>query len=267
MYTRWNRFLLSLVLAIGFVGEAAAELSLELGVEGFRWREYDAGAHLLEESRPRFRLGANWRQPLGIEQRNFVQLRGGLYFGDVDYDGQACELASETCFPFMTETAYHGAFAEAAFARHFGRLSGGEVFAGGGIDAWRRHVRGRDDVAGAVEYWTTFYLLAGTGARWTQSAARYQAQVGLKYPFYTHEWADFFEVTLEPKGTLSFFARLATDFMHAGRPRWGLGLYYDSYRFDESNKELAILSGDSFLVWQPESRQDTIGVYAIVYLR
>lgn len=268
MSTRWSScvFALGLTLAVGIVGKAAAELSLEVGVESFRWREYDAGARLLEESGPRFRLGANWREPLGVDQRNYVQLRGGLYFGDVDYDGHACMFAG-TCTPFMTDTAYHGVAAEAMFSRHFGRSPSGEFFAGGGIDAWRRDVAGRDNVAGAVEYWTVFYLLAGTGAHWTQSAARYQAQAGLKYPFYTHEWADFFDVTLEPKGALSFFARIATDFMSAGRPRWGLGLYYDSYRFGASNKEQVTLSGvGPVLVWQPESRQDTIGLYAAVYL-
>jgi len=259
----WGRSTLCLALVIACSDPVpAAELSLELGVESFYWREYEAGARLLEERGPRFRLGGSWRQPLGMHDRDNLLLRGALYFGEVDYDGQACDF-SNNCFPFQTDARYGGALVEATVTRSLSRSSNGEVFAGGGVDTWRRDIQGRDGVSGAIEDWTVFYLVTGAGGRWTRSEVRYQAHAGIKYPFYTHETADLFDVVLRPKGRLSFFARLAADFASVGRPRWGLGLYYDSYRFDRSDMEQVTAT---LLVWQPESWQDTIGVYAIVYL-
>lgn len=257
-----KRSILWLALLIGGAGQtAAAELGVEFGVENFRWREFEAGQRLLEESGPRYRLGVSWSGPLGAPWRA-IELRGALYWANLDYDGQACTL-SGLCVPFQTDAEYLGVNGEAIAVRGIAAAGNGELFAGGGIDSWSRDVKGRDGVVGAVEDWTVFYLVAGAGARWAQSGARYRAQAGVKYPFYTHEVPDSFDVTLEPEGRVSFFSRLNVDFVSAGRPRWGLSLYYDSYRFAESDKERV----GSVIIWQPESRQDTIGVQAVVYLR
>lgn len=89
-----------------------------------------------------------------------------------------------------------------------------------------------------------------------------RAHVGVKYPLYATNVPNSFDVTLEPKGRASLFARVATDFIGAGRPRWGIGIYYDSYRFAMSDIEQV----GSVLIWQPESRQDVIGIFTSVYL-
>lgn len=258
MQGRRQRALYLFVLVFGWPGTAAAELGVEFGIESFRWREFEAGARLLEEGGPRYRLGATWRQQFGGGPDS-VQLRGALYFGSVEYDGQACTL-SGICVPFQSDAEYLGMSGEISVTRGFRR--GGEVFGGGGIDTWERDIRGRGGVAGVVEQWTVFYLFGGAGARWRGAGAQYSAHAGLKYPFFTYEYAEWFDVELEPKGRISPFARFTVDFESAGKRRWGLGLYYDRYRFDRSDVERV----GSVLVWQPESRQDVIGLFGTVYL-
>lgn len=265
-----RRALVSLALFAASFGEAGAEVGLELGVEDFRWREFDStGAQLLEERGPRYRVGAHLRRPLGEGQRDYLQLRGALYFGEVDYDGLACGSAPGSCVPFQTDADYAGAFAEGTLARFVGPASNAELFAGGGIDLWRRDIAGGIDssgrvVSGAIEDWTVLYAVAGGGAQWIRAAARYRFRVGIKYPFYTYEVPNAYDVSLEPEGRLSYFARFAVDFSKGGRPRWGFGVYYDSYRFDASDVEPI---GGGFGVFQPESHQDVAGLYASVYLR
>lgn len=261
MLERWKRSLFFLVLSVGSVGEAAAELGIEFGIESSRWREFDAGARLLEESGPRYRVGANWLAPLGGDPWHALELRGSLYFGGVDYDGQACTL-SGSCIPFQTDADYLGVSGEVSLIRRFGASANGEWFAGGGIDSWERDVQGRGNVSGAIENWTVFYFMGGGGARWSAAAKRYRLQAGLKYPLYTYEVAESLDVSLEPEGRLSLFARFGAVFIAAGKPRWGVGVYYDSYRFGMSDVERT----GSIRVWQPQSEQDVIGVYGVRYL-
>lgn len=262
MRTRWKQLLVFLVLAPGIVGDALAEWSIDFGVESFRWQEFDAGAKLLEETGPRFRIGGTWRQPFGVDQRDLLQLRGALYLGNIDYDGQACTL-SGSCVPFKTDATYAGATVEATYSRRFGTQPIGEFFVGGGTDSWRRDIKGSGSVSGAIEDWSVLFALAGAGANWNGPEANVRAQIGVKYPLYTTNVPNSFDVTLKPKGRASFFARVGTDFVRAGKPQWGVGLYYDSYRFAMS----AIEQVGPVLIWQPESRQDVVGITASVYLQ
>ena len=261
MPTCWKHSLFFLILVTGGARDATADVSLDFGAESFRWREFDAGAQLLEETGPRYRVGATWRQPVGVAQRDLLELSGALYFGNIDYDGQACTL-SGSCTPFKTDADYAGAVAEGVFARRVGASQTGEIFWGGGIDTWRRDIKGSGGVSGAIEDWAALYLLAGGGAHWTSAGAQYRARAGLKYPFYTSNKPDSFNVTLEPKGRASLFARFTTDFVSAGRPQWGIGIYYDSYRFATSDTE----RDGSVVIWQPQSKQDVVGIYTTFYL-
>lgn len=263
MRMRWKQLLVLLTFAASSVGNAFAEWSLDVGAESFRWQEFDAGgARLLEETGPRYHFGGTWRRPFGVERRDWLQVRGALYLGNVDYDGQACTLLG-ACTPFQTDARYTGLVVEAMYSRRLGASRIGEIFGGGGIDTWRRDIKGSGSVGGVIEDWTVFYLLAGGGANWSGPVTRVRAHAGVKYPFYTANFANAFEVTLEPKGRASLFARVMTDFISAGRPRWGIGVYYDSYRFAMSNIEQV----GSILIWQPESRQDVIGIFTSVYLQ
>ena len=263
--TKWKSIAVSALLLLGFARAAPAELSIQLGAEYFRWEEFNGGgSRLLEESGPRIRVGADWRIPFGAEHQYLLQAQGSVYGGRVEYDGQACTVSTPSvCNPFMSDTDYLGATAEATVARRFGADPGLEVFAGGGVDSWRRKIQGDGSVQGAIEDWATIYLVAGGGAYWTNSSSRLHARAGVKYPAYTEELPDLYDVTLNPKGRASFFARFSTDFLSGGQPYWGFGVYYDSYRWDESDRERT----GSVLVWQPESRQDLIGLYGTYYFR
>jgi hypothetical protein len=253
--TSW-RVVVGAAMLAGTFGQACADIGLQAGVEQFRWREYDdGGTRLLEESGPRYHFGAVWRKPLDAG-RQLLQVRGSVYGGSVDYDGQACN-SFNVCTPFQSTTDYSGLEADATFAWRFG---GPEVFAGGGFDTWRRRIKGHGNVRGVTEDWTVFNALAGVGAQW---GSRFHVRGGVKYPFYTHEQPDTFNVTLRPKGRASLFANFSWDAMSGGRPRWGIGAYYDAYRFAESDKE----RDGSFIVWQPKSSQDVFGVYGTYYLR
>jgi hypothetical protein len=240
----WKQSVLLLALAIGGIGDAAAELSLDFGVESFRWREFDSGAQLLEETGPRYRVGATWRQPTDKTERDLLQLTGTIYFGNIDYDGQACTLLG-SCVPFKTDADYAGTTVEATLYHRVGANQTGELFAGGGWDRWRRDIKGSGAVTGAIEDWITFYLLAGGGKHWMSSGARYHVQAGVKYPIYTSNNPDAFSVTLEPKGRASLFARVSADFVSAGRAQWGIGVYYDSYRFAMSESIRAYIFSEA----------------------
>ena len=118
-------------------------------------------------------------------------------------------------------------------------------------------------MSGAIEDWAVLYGMAGGGGNWEGPEYRVRAHLGVKYPFYATNAPNSFDVTLEPKGQASLFARVATDFISGGRPRWGIGVYYDSYRFDMSNVEQI----GSVQIWQPESRQEVIGIFTSIYLQ
>jgi hypothetical protein len=260
--TRCKSIAVLATLMFGLAGNAAAELNLQIGAERLRWREHDAaGQRLLEERGPRVRVGGEWR--LMLDERYLFQLHGALYLGQVEYDGQACILGG-ACSPYVSDTNYFGGVAEVTLARRFGADAGPELFVGASVDHWVRDIEGDAAVQGAIEDWTVFSVNAGVGAYWRVGAAtRFHLRAGVKYPFYTYEIPNLYDVTLAPKGRPSFFAKAAADFLHNGHPAWGLGLYYDSYRFAESDREAI----GSIVVWQPASRQDLIGLFVTIYLR
>lgn len=256
-----SRLVSAFLLWIATMSSASAEFGFRTGVEDFRWQEFNGGgSRLLEESGRRYRFGIDWRIPL--QRPEFLlEFQGSIYVGQVDYNGQACTL-SGSCVPFRSDTTYSGGQIEALLVSRFGQIAGGELIVGGGIDNWRRDIRGHSGVSGVAEDWTVFYLLGGGGAHWRAESARFNLRGGFKYPFYTYEDPDSTPVTLEPKGRLSFFARFVANFTTAHGPQWGIGVYYDSYRFDESDRQRT----GSVIVWQPESHQDIFGIYGVIYL-
>jgi hypothetical protein len=264
--TKSNLAVCVLVLSFAAVSPVhAEELDFRFGIENFRWREYDAaGARLLQEKGPRVHVGVDWSVSAGSANNLFVDVGGTLYFGSADYDGQACNLITGICSPYQSDATYTGAQVQATFARRFGAATAGaELFGGGGFDAWRRDIEGDATVQGAIEDWYVFYVLAGVGGYWSGPDMRGNARLGLKYPFYTEEYPDSYDVSLRPEGRHSLFANVKVDFMRRGKPAWGLGVYYDSYRFDESDKE----RDGSVVVWQPKSKQDVVGVFASIPIR
>lgn len=249
-------------MLVGVCATASAdELNLRFGVEHFRWREYDAGSKLLEEKVARFHGGAEWRMPIGTGNNLFLDVAGTVYVGYGDYDGQACNT-SGTCYPYQTDVDYAGAQVQGLFLRRFGSGSGAEVFGGAGADNWRRDIKGDATVQGAIEDWYVFSILAGGGGYWTGSSTRGYVHLGVKYPIATAEYPDAYDVTLNPEGRPSLFARAKFDLMSNGKPMLGFGLYYDTYRFAESERE----RDGSVVVWQPKSRQEVVGLFMTIPL-
>jgi hypothetical protein len=250
------------LVVFAIAAPAAAEPDVRYGVESFRWSEYDAdGSRLLTESGQRYFVGAEWQRPFGPDPGQHLELQATGYLGNVDYDGQACTLLGD-CVAFTTDTFYGGVRGDALVVQRSGTDQGVEIFGGGGIDFWRRSIRGRASVQGAIEDWMVFYVVAGGGAYKTDASTRIHARAGVKLPFYTHELPDTYDITLNPEGEMSLFARLSFDFLVNGQPRWGLGVHYDSYRFGASDMKRT----GPIVVWQPESRQDTFGIFGTWYL-
>lgn len=228
----------------------ANEWMLNVGIEDFRWREFDGGAQLLEESGVRYSLGVGFESPVSPDALTVFGVEGQLYFGNVDYDGQAMNLQTGGLTPLKNETDYDGLKAEAWVAQHYPKQGGGalEVFGAAGVDTWTRDLKSTASVTGYTEYWTVFYGAGGVGWR----AAAYALRAGVKLPLIVSEEVTLFNVDLEPEGSPSLFMRFSTTVHDGPRQSWSVGAYYDGYRFDESDP----MRG----VFQPESHQDVLGL-------
>lgn len=236
---------------------AANEWMLHVGIEDFRWREFDGGARLLEESGARYSLGLGIESPVSPDSLTVFSAEGKLYFGAVDYDGQACNISTGVCVPATSETDYDGIMAEASVSRRYPRDGGGalEVFGSAGIDAWTRAIKSTAAATGASEDWTVFYGRAGAGWR----ASAYALRAGIKLPLVVDEAADI-GVNLEPRGRASLFLGFTATVHDSTRQSWAINAFYDSYRFAESDHVLILTNRGLLEVWQPESHQDVLGL-------
>lgn len=236
---------------------AATEWMLQAGVEDFRWREFDGGTRLLEESGARYSLGIGLESPMSPDSLTVFNAEGKLYFGTVDYDGQACNVLTSVCVPSASETDYDGIMAEASVSRRYPKDQGGafEVFGAAGIDSWTREIRSTATASGGSEDWTVFYGRAGAG--WRTSA--YALRAGVKLPLAVDEATDF-GVDLEPKGRVSLFLGFTASVHDSPRQSWSINAFYDSYRFAESDHVLVWTNLGLLEVWQPESHQDVLGL-------
>lgn len=264
---------------LGFLPQAYAEqsstFSMHGGVEQFRWREIDTDKRqLLEESGQRYSVAVNFDNLRRLNSGVVYSFGGKLYLGSVDYNGET----QLTSIPVQSTTSYFGLQFDALGGYRFERrLHGLDLLAGVGVDFWLRsikdsYVRGLGQVRGADEDYYAFNAKLGLGYFHEMGNARHYLQAGLKYPFYVYEYgyqvaAD--NVTLNPKGRVSFFARYQWEFGNAAHSRWGASLYYDSYRFSQSNTVIDTANGvpTGYIVWQPESHQDVYGVQLGYYFR
>lgn len=245
------------LLAVADEAPAANEWSLQFGIEDFRWREFDGGSRLLEESGFRYSLGIGLESPLSPDARTVFGIEGQLYFGTVDYDGQAMNLQTGQRTPLTSETDYNGLKTEAWLAQHYPEDGGGafEVFGAAGVDTWRRKLKSTATAIGYTEDWTVFYGAGGVGWR----ATAYALRVGIKLPLVVREEVSLFGLDLEPEGSPSLFMRFSVTVHDGPQQSWSVGAYYDGYRFDESDP----VSG----FFQPESHQDALGLQVIGHWR
>lgn len=251
---------LASLLVVAGEATAANEWSLQFGIEDFRWREFEGGSRLLEESGTRYSLGIGIESPVSPDALTVLGVEGKLYFGTVGYDGQACNIVTSVCVPSASDTDYNGLMGEAWIARRQPGAGGGafEVFGAAGIDGWRREVKSTATASGSTEDWTVFYGRAGAGWR----TGSYALRAGLKLPLAVNESTDF-GVDLEPKGRVSLFLDFAGTVHESTRQSWAISAFYDSYRFAESDHVIVSTNIGLVEIWQPESHQDVLGLRLI----
>lgn len=248
------------LLPLFAVGPAQAEeFQVTFGSEYFSWREYDGSSKLLEETGQRYFVGL---EAENSQANDWVYgLRGRLYTGRVDYDGQ-----TQTGVPHTTDTDYGGWSAEVDFTRNFIRAQTAAADYWGlrlglGYDSWLRNIRDSGGVYGYKERYDVGY--GRLGAVYTATSG-WSLQGGLKVPLFTAEDVGlsrfgYDDVTLKPKPDYSLYA--AVNYRLDGR--WSIGGYFDSYRFRASGVEPVTIGGypTGDAVYQPKSQQDSIGFY------
>ncbi len=247
------------------------EFAVQAGVEKFRWQEI--GSRALEERGPLINYGATLSNFRRSDPGTLYNLNGRIYLGQVDYDGQACDL-SNNCEPLKTKTNYNGLQGEGLAGYHFGDQFGFDLLGGAGIDTWTREVKDSVTASGAtasgfIEDYVIFYAKLGAGLSKNSEQSAYRFHAGIKYPFFTHEHsnvADGGGVDLTPGKRVSGFAKFDAEFGAKNQPHFGLTIFYDSYRFSISPRESATIGGRPALVWQPESHMDIIGAQLAYYV-
>ena len=226
---------------------ASAGWSLSGDIESFRWRESTTPS--VRESGPRFGIGGGW---LPAKDAGWLLgWKGKLYWGSVDYDGAL--LFSNT--PAQGTTRYAGAVNE--FLVVYRPADPRFDFVGSlGLDGWERRLS-----ANQREDYTVVFARLGAeySARATQG---WFGGGGIKKPLFTREDAHLRDIgfdqnpILRPGKDPSLYAQFGYRFS----PSWSVLAYYDSYRFGRSKAEPVTSGGANFVVFQPETRMDVLGV-------
>lgn len=254
--------------SVAHADEAAPKppLTVNVGLESFRWTEYDAGQRLLEETGLRLTLGftldnllqGNLASPYALEARGYV--------GFIDYDGQ-----TQAGIPAKTDVNYFGVSAEAMGGLRLAGSPRTHLLGGLGFDTWSRDIQ--DGVAAngspAFGYQEDYFILygkLGPGFLFESGARRSYLQFGIKYPLLTYERVYLSsigfdsDVDLEPGRKISGFAKWRMSWgKETDKTRLGASFYYDSFRFSASGSKTVSASGALYNVYQPESRMDVLG--------
>lgn len=237
-------FILMLPLIFSGWVQAAPTSVATIGLENFSWYEYEPGSgrELLNEKGLRTFVGFRSQRQLKTTVQESI---GRLYFGTVDYDGETL-----TGIPVTTDTAYIGYNIEVNFSS--GILGGSDPWDsrfGIGLDYWQRDLKdttsGGSPVYGYTEQYTIIYARLGAGYK----IRNWDVRLGMKLPFYTREQVSLINgLVLKPKGTISLYSSVDYAYNN-GR---SISMYYDTYRFNQSDPSMGYL--------QPESHQDTMGI-------
>jgi hypothetical protein len=229
-------------------GEAAAEWSADVHYERFRWAESTTPG--MTETGPRAGIGVSWIQNKATGW--LAAYHGELYGGSVHYRGAYLFSGA----PAEGTTVYSGILNELDGIYQFGDDWGWQLVGGLGVDYWRRKLSETQ-----AEDWSVLYARLGATLGGRSTRGRF-AGGGLKYPVYVWENGHLTDIgfdsnpRLHPGGAASLYAEIGYRF---GR-HWILNGYYDSYRFKESPKVGTTSGGSNFLVWQPTSSVDTVGL-------
>lgn len=245
---------------------SAGKFAIELGVEYFRWQEYDdQDLRLLTEHGPRASIAAAVDNLARTDSGIILSSRLKGYIGAVDYDGQ------DSGRRFVaTESDYHGWDFRLDGGYRFAELVGGaaglDLFIGVGMEQWRRDIKGGINalglpVQGLIEDYTLRYARIGLGLAYNQTPIQGYLTLGFRRPLSIDEDLVLGDtpLRLHPGKRISSFAAYKISLLPtaAGEP-YGLymKLFYENYRFTRSS---AVNIGN-LLVWQPRSHLDLFGV-------
>jgi len=242
---------ISRILLLGLLlsaPKAHTQVAVFFEPEYFVWQEFVDGRKVLEESGPRFVLGASYK--MESDDRGFLfgaQLKG--YYGEVGYDGE-----TQSGTPVETTTQYYGGLGEVrGFYRAFaGKSYFLDVFGAFGVEGWRRSLYGE---GGYIEEWIIGY--GKLGVELDPRANGWLGSIGVKYPIYTDEVARLSEfglpdIQLHPGKLPSVFFEGGYQFTK----NFSVLATFDSYWFDESDVESVGPVG----FFQPESRNYVAGL-------
>lgn len=246
-----RRIVPKILLGVLFLSAAAAsaQISVFFTPEYFVWQEFVDGDKILEETGPRYVLGASYKTQ--SDERGFLfgaELKG--YYGEMHYDG-----ATQSGIPVTTTTQYYGGLGEVrAFYRAVaGKRYSFDVVGGLGVEGWRRAIWGE---GGYIEEWLIGY--GKLGVELDPKERGWLGNIGIKYPFYTDEVARLREVgfvddvELHPGKQVSLYFEGGYRFTKS----FSALAVFDSWWFDESDVERVGLAG----FFQPESRNYVAGL-------
>jgi len=233
---------------------AWAEAHFGGGIEYFHWEE--ATRPVVEEKGPVFALHLAYAQDKASGA--LLGLRGRVWAGTVDYDGAL--LATNT--PISGTTDYFGLDGEVQ-----GRMrsvTGGQRIDGIlalGVDSWNRQLT-RDQ----SEQYLVLSLRLGFEIEPDGRRRGLLAGLGVNYPFYVYEDANFDDIgalnnpTLRPKGRVGYSAHLGFQIDE----RWRVLGYYDVMRLKASSAKFVDFVPASGLTdgfyYQPDSDMTVFGL-------
>jgi hypothetical protein len=244
----------------------ARQVAIEVGIEYFRWQEFDDDdTRLLTEQGPRFVYAAALDNRSRPDSGIIFAIRLSGYVASVDYDGQ------DTGRRFVaTTTDYHGWGFRIDGGYRFAELVGGaaalDLFGGIGMEQWTRDIQGSVNalglpVQGLAEDYAVRYARAGLGIAHEHNPLQGYLSLGFRRPLSVNEDVELggVPIRLHPGKRVSSFANYKVSLLPdaLGRP-FGLYLmlYYESYRFRKSGAATV----GNLLVWQPRSDLDRFGI-------
>lgn len=228
-------------------GAAQAEWSIGAGFEHFRWKE--STTPQVKEDGLRWALDLSWTQTRAPGFSAGYHLH--YYNGSVDYTGAGLFTGA----PLSGETDYRGLVNEVQAFYRTPQLV--DFMLAVGWDRWDRRLS-----AAQEESYDVIYLKTGVAVN-AATRRGVIATTGVKYPAWIREDANFPSIgglsnpRLRPEGDLSLYGTLGWRV----NPSWDVALYYDSYRFDQSNTvAVPLAAGGTGIFFQPRSRMDAYGV-------
>jgi len=239
--------------APGVSGDHHSRVDLSLGLEQYRWQEYDFqnGTRLLSEHGPRAVLAGRVEFDTALRPM-LVRVLGRAYSGIVNYDGQV----QSTGLFVSSDTDYLGGLAEfqLGWVKPTTMFRSLEFYLGAGVEGWKRDIADSIDalgspVSGFREDYVVYYGRVGIGFEEQGEFLSSSFHVGALRPYSVDEKVvtSGSEITLHPDGRWSMYA----DYRLGLRNNF-VELFYEGWRFDRSTTKN--------MVFQPKSEKDIFGV-------